>query len=259
MSQLDKIEKHIRNIFESGAAILPWMGTDDQLLKHLSGAIHELFMHEPPRRYLKPAVSILLNPRTASLWQSQADWESKLAELLTSSALEFGFRFHIAPKVTLVPDPGIDIDETRITLIDQYQSERGETGVISLEAPTGFNEPLMNNPTLILQGNRTIELSQPLINIGRRSSNQIVINDLRVSRMHAQLRKVKDDYMIFDVGSTGGTFINSNRIDSHLLRPGDVISLSGFIMIYTHDQSPTEEPQKSITSKIQNIEETEED
>jgi hypothetical protein len=38
-----------------------------------------------------------------------------------------------------------------------------------------------------------------------------------------------------------------------------VISLSGFIMIYTHDQSPTEEPQKSITSKIKKMEEIEED
>ncbi len=259
MSQLDKIEKRIRDVFESGPSILSSMGTDERLLKHFSEAIHELFIHESPREYLRPGVRILLNPQTASRWQSQIGWESKLADLLTSSAVEFGFSFHTSPEINLIPDQGIDDEEIRIALSDQPLIESGETGVLSMGIATGYTKPARKNPTLILQGSRTIKLTQAVINIGRKSSNQIVINDLRVSRMHAQLRRVKEDYMIFDVGSTGGTFINSNRIDSHTLRPGDVISLSGFTMIYTFDQSPVEETQRGITSEIKNAEEKKEE
>jgi len=94
-----------------------------------------------------------------------------------------------------------------------------------------------------------------VINIGRKNTNHIIINDLRVSRNHAQIRRVKDEYILFDAGSTGGTFINSTRIDQHTLRPGDVISLAGYTLIYTIDQIPVEETQKSITSEIKGYEE----
>jgi len=110
----------------------------------------------------------------------------------------------------------------------------------------------VSTPLLILQGEKTVRLNRSVINLGRKSSNHIAINDLRVSRNHAQIRKVKNDYVIFDVGSSGGTFINSNRVNQHTLRPGDVISLAGFTMIYTIDQSPVEDKQKGITSEIKN-------
>jgi pSer/pThr/pTyr-binding forkhead associated (FHA) protein len=64
--------------------------------------------------------------------------------------------------------------------------------------------------------------------------------------------------MLFDIGSSGGTFINTARIERHVLRPGDVISLAGYTMIFTIDQSHPEETQKGITSEIKNIDGEEE-
>lgn len=259
MSQLDKIEKRIRDIFEKSPSLLPWAGKDDLLLKHLCEALQDLFVHETPREYFHPSFQFFLNPRTAERWKAQNNWEANLANLLITSAVEFGFRIVTQPEIILMPDPSVEIEEIKISLQDLPLPDGGETGIISLSAITNNLVPAPNNPTLILQGDRTITLIQPVINIGRKTSNQIVINDLRVSRVHAQLRKVKEDYMIFDVGSTGGTYINSNRIDSHILRPGDVISLAGFTMIYTLDQLPVEETQKGITSEIKNSEEKKED
>lgn len=259
MSQLDKIEKRIRDIFESSPSILPWAGQDDRFVKRLCEALQRLFLRETPREFIRPNVQFCLNPETAARWQSQDSWEEQLANLLVSSAGEFGFRFRTKPQVLIVPDPSLAEEEIDISLQDLLFPQAGETGIISLPSNTIDEVPIKKSPMLILQGDRTIELDQPVINIGRKSSNLIVINDLRVSRVHAQFRKVKEDYMIFDVGSTGGTFINSNRIDSHTLRPGDVISLAGFTMIYTLDQSPIEETQKGITSEIKNIEENKED
>ncbi len=117
---------------------------------------------------------------------------------------------------------------------------------------------IQKTPTLIIQGDRTIELTLPVINIGRKGTNHIVINDLRISRNHAQLRKIKENYTLFDIGSSGGTFVNSTRIEKHALRPGDVISLAGYTMIYTIHQPPAEETQKGITSELKILGEEEE-
>lgn len=258
MSQLDKLEKRIRNIIEGSYSILQWAGREDLLIKPLCEALQDLFRRETPREFVRPRFQFSLNPATAARWQSQNSWEDDLANLLGSSGAEFGFHFRTKPEVTLVPVPTLAAGEFEITLEDVPMPRGGETGLISLASNLVEANSARKNPTLILHGDRVIELVQPVINIGRKSSNLIVINDLRVSRAHAQLRKVKEDYMIFDLGSTGGTFINSNRIESHTLRPGDVISLAGFTMIYTLDQSPIEETQKGITSEIRSSEEKKE-
>ena len=61
---------------------------------------------------------------------------------------------------------------------------------------------------VIVDGIRVIPLTQPVVNIGRRVENTLVIDDPRVSRTHAQLRAINGRYIIFDLNSTGGTFIN---------------------------------------------------
>ena len=60
--------------------------------------------------------------------------------------------------------------------------------------------------------------------IGRDATNQIVLNDEKVSRRHAQLT-VQDNgqVMIKDLGSVNGTFVNGNRITESYLNSGDVV------------------------------------
>ena len=75
------------------------------------------------------------------------------------------------------------------------------------------------------------------MNIGRRQDNDVVIEDARVSRSHAQLRKVHDGYVIFDLNSSGGTFVNGLRITQQTLKAGDVISMAGVGVIYGEDRA----------------------
>jgi hypothetical protein len=56
---------------------------------------------------------------------------------------------------------------------------------------------------LIVDGVRVFPLEAVVINIGRREDNQLVVDDPRVSRLHAQLRIVRGQFVIFD-GPTGG-------------------------------------------------------
>jgi sigma-B regulation protein RsbU (phosphoserine phosphatase) len=61
--------------------------------------------------------------------------------------------------------------------------------------------------------------------IGRRSDADIVLNNQHVSRHHAKLVKTEEGYFLQDLGSTHGTFVNEIRVEQHVLKHGDRISV----------------------------------
>jgi hypothetical protein len=254
MNQLDRLEKRIRALFETSTAILSGFNANDRIVHDLSIAIQDLFINMIPEDQLvSPILVVNLHPLTLNRWREQIDWEVNLSHLLITTAAEYGTHFHTSPTVQLSADESLAPHEVAIFLKQTTAHPQSETGILAFsnEDLEGENDKnLQSVPLLILKGDKTLKLSGSVINIGRKNTNHIVVNDLRVSRTHAQIRKVKADYVIFDVGSSGGTFINANRIDQHILRPGDVISLAGYTMIFTIDQMPTGETQRNITSEI---------
>src|SRR5512132_4437763 len=61
--------------------------------------------------------------------------------------------------------------------------------------------------------------------IGRDSTNEIVINDAEVSRRHARLTFQGGKYVLEDLGSTNGTFVNGQRLAGpRVVKPGEVVS-----------------------------------
>ncbi|NDJ79160.1 MAG: FHA domain-containing protein, partial [Chloroflexi bacterium] len=79
-------------------------------------------------------------------------------------------------------------------------------------------------------------LDRSVITIGRRHDNTIVLDDSRISRQHAQLRYRQGAFVLYDLGSRGGTFVNGARITEVALRPGDVIALAGVTVVYVEDE-----------------------
>jgi hypothetical protein len=262
MNPLDKIEKRIRSIFENNSSRLPWANQSELLVRQLCDATYMLLAQNQSRKQvIAPIFEVTLNPSAINRWQLQPDWELILIDVLTTASAEFGYHFQVTPRFALIPDPSLSDDEVIVHLDEISRLPLAETGVISLIDPvkSADEEPGEKIPILILQGDKTIELTRPVINIGRKNTNQIVINDLRISRNHAQIRRVNAEYIIFDVGSTGGTFINSERVIQHALRSGDVISLAGFPMIFTMEHSTTGATAKSSTSEIKNTPPPEDD
>jgi len=96
-------------------------------------------------------------------------------------------------------------------------------------------------PFLIIGGRRTVPLDRSIVTLGRSLDNDVVVNDTRVSRHHAQLRRRAGRYVIYDMGSSGGTQVNGDRVSECLLQPGDVINLAGVQIIYGED-NPTPPP-----------------
>ena len=68
--------------------------------------------------------------------------------------------------------------------------------------------------------------------IGRDASNSIPINDAEVSRKHARLTFQGGKYVLEDLGSTNGTFVNGQRlVSAAVLKSGDVVSLGEQIVL----------------------------
>jgi hypothetical protein len=72
------------------------------------------------------------------------------------------------------------------------------------------------------------------LSIGRDDANRIVINDAEVSRRHARMELRGSAYVIQDLGSTNGTFVNGTRLSGiQVLNPGDTVTLGeGIVLAY---------------------------
>jgi hypothetical protein len=90
-------------------------------------------------------------------------------------------------------------------------------------------------PFLILEGKRHVALVKAAVSLGRNLDNDIILDDARVSRQHAQLRLRYGRYVVFDLGSTGGTTVNGYPVQECVLEAGDVISMAGVEIIYGED------------------------
>ena len=91
---------------------------------------------------------------------------------------------------------------------------------------------------VIVDGVKVIPLTEPIVHIGRRLDNNLVLDDSRVSRYHAELRAINGRYVISELKTTGGTFVNGVKITESILYPGDVISLAGVTLVYGQKNPP---------------------
>ena len=78
----------------------------------------------------------------------------------------------------------------------------------------------------------TYSLEGDQLTIGRDSSNGVTINDAEISRKHARLTFQGGKYILEDLGSTNGTFVNGQRLAGPaVLKSGDVVSLGEQIVL----------------------------
>lgn len=100
---------------------------------------------------------------------------------------------------------------------------------------SGTEISIPENVFLIFQGVKAFPLNQPVTSIGRSHDNTVVIDDPRISRHHLEIRVIQESFVVFDLNSTGGTYVNGQRIKQGLLYPGDLISLAGVNLVFMVD------------------------
>ncbi len=72
------------------------------------------------------------------------------------------------------------------------------------------------------------------ITLGRLDKNDIVIENLAVSGHHAKIDAVDDNYLLTDLKSKNGTFVNEQLVNSHWLKHGDIVTIGKHLIIFTY-------------------------
>lgn len=85
------------------------------------------------------------------------------------------------------------------------------------------------------QPEEIFDLAGELVNLGRDPTSEIIIQDAKVSRTHAQIELGEGVCRLVDLGSSNGTYLNGQRVDSADLSPGDIIRMGGSILRYEID------------------------
>jgi pSer/pThr/pTyr-binding forkhead associated (FHA) protein len=75
-------------------------------------------------------------------------------------------------------------------------------------------------------------LDQDEVSAGRHPESDIFLDDVSVSRRHAEFRRVADGYEVVDVGSLNGTYVNREAIESAALSNGDEIQIGKFRLVF---------------------------
>jgi hypothetical protein len=83
------------------------------------------------------------------------------------------------------------------------------------------------------------ELAAEVIMMGRDVTNDIVIGDAEMSRQHARLTRTPGGYVLEDLGSTNGTFVNGERLMApRVLNPGDLVGMGETVTMTFDAVSP---------------------
>lgn len=84
-------------------------------------------------------------------------------------------------------------------------------------------------PTLLFSAGgsagRVVRIEDDTVTVGRRAGNSIVLDDPRVSRVHARLRRELGSLIVTDLGSSAGTTVNGKKIAGpHVVNHGDQVA-----------------------------------
>jgi hypothetical protein len=236
MSALSRFESFMENIVEGSVARLFRSPVQPaEIAKRLERAM-EANQQISVRRVIVPNIyRAFLNPQDMAAFEPiRAEVEREMANYLTELAQERSFSMLEHPRVVLAADQAVprrSIQVVAETAAAPEPDAMSSTQVIQ----TAPQSAPQKRARLLLQtqgGTHVIPLESTLLSIGRGLNNDIILEDTRVSRHHAQLRYRSRRFWIADLGSTNGTFVNSERITERALRNDDTISLGGLELLF---------------------------
>ncbi len=242
MSKIARFEALVERLVEGAFARL-FAGSLSPLevATHLTRAMEDNQIAQPDGEPQAPThYWVYLHPDDCdALAINQPALEEELAHHVAELAAQAGLALEIAPTVHVLPDENVDDHDVRVTARwmpdDAVPMEKTrEMAAGNAEAAEIVTAP-PGRPFLILGGQRHVNLVQAVVSIGRALDNDVIIEDPRISRRHAQLRRRYGRYVLYDVGSSSGTKINDYPVEECVLHAGDVISFAGVQVIYGED------------------------
>jgi hypothetical protein len=123
------------------------------------------------------------------------------------------------------PPPELPLEEPQQTMIYRPPAD------VETEAEAPPPPPERQVVTLTV-GHRRHEVTSPRVVLGRSRSSDIRIDDLNVSRRHAEIRQEGATYWLVDLDSMNGTVVNGKRVERERLHDGDRIVLGSTEIVF---------------------------
>ncbi len=114
----------------------------------------------------------------------------------------------------------------------------GELDAAREELEAAFGELPSDQAVLIVRrgpnaGTKYV-LTEDRVRVGRHPDSEFFLDDVTVSRRHAELSRVGGGYVVKDAGSLNGTYVNDERVESAELSAGDELRIGKYVIAFVH-------------------------
>jgi hypothetical protein len=229
LSQIENLAEHlVEGTFARmmGARLQPI-----EVARHIARAMEDGQVIDAQGQAMVPnAYLILLHPDDlAELESYKETLTDELARYVLGLARAAGVRMPGRPRVFLQDSP--DVPPRRVRIQARLMSASRQSVDLShtqeLHVPSRRPETPDLPQFALYDGYRRMPISEAVISVGRDLDNDIILDDMRVSRRHAQLRRRYGQYVLYDLDSSGGTAVNGRQVREAALERGDVLSFAG--------------------------------
>ena len=164
-----------------------------------------------------------------------ADFRSALLEELHQAVIHHAAieGYELSGEVDIKLDTAVSVKRGTCTV--GVSSQPASTG----PPPTGVPSPKAELPPkvdsakafIVLGDGQRIPLTGELAIVGRQSDCQVLLDDNNVSRIHAEIRRTKEGWVVTDRGSTNGSMVNGQKVtEGRLLVNGDTVAFGSAIV-----------------------------
>jgi hypothetical protein len=246
MSALSRFEQFMESMVEGSVArIFRNPVQPAEIAKRLERAMESQQTISVKRVIVPNVYRACLNPQDFATFQPiQTEMEREMANYLSELASERNFTMLEHPRVELVEDAAVPRHSIQI-IAETVETAPGATGSTQVMSTTMYQKAppqTQSSAVLLLQtpaGPQSIPLASTMLRIGRGLNNDIILEDTRVSRHHAQLRYKTRRFWLMDLGSTNGTYVNGEHTQEAALRDGDIVSLGGLELTFRENNPGT--------------------
>jgi hypothetical protein len=232
------IESKIQALLEGTLDRLLYPGAAVSLSSQLVRMIDEKILAQTDTRnkFVPDLITLFVSPEKWDAWQETIPTLNQVASEVEATWLEQGYQFRVPLRIQLAQNASLAVDAVEISTALTLPSADTSKTALQLTVPESLADPVRpEHAYFIINGKEQRYLTKTIIKIGRRSNSDIQLDDPMVSRDHVQLRAKNGRYLLFDLSSTGGTFVNNQPVKTATLKPGDVIRIGKTLLIYNQD------------------------
>ncbi|MDP2965451.1 MAG: FHA domain-containing protein [Pelolinea sp.] len=232
-NNLQEIEKKLQSFFEEQLQLLSGADPIKLATREMLTAQMSQIVEKNQKRFAPNIYRITFKKEKSIDSKSLESWKMFISEMIKDSARENNLNFSGPIHIQHFFDPTIQEDVVVDVAFSSISTSKTTGLMVGEEKKVTFAKK--HKGYLITPHETIFTLTKKVINIGRDDGNDLVIDNLRVSRVHAQIREISGNHVLFDLDSTVGTKVNNHRVSQHTLSTGDVVEIADVALIYGTD------------------------